>query len=51
MIYFMFEQFELKPTFWFIENPRGGMRKMNFMRELEPLRHTMLTQNSNSTQR
>lgn len=32
---------ELKPTFWFIENPRGGMRKMNFMRELEPLRHTI----------
>lgn len=22
---------ELKPKFWFIENPRGGMRKMNFM--------------------
>lgn len=25
---------ELKPTYWFIENPRGGMRKMRFMREL-----------------
>lgn len=25
---------ELAPTYWFIENPRGGMRKMNFMREL-----------------
>lgn len=23
---------ELKPTYWFIENPRGGMRKMNFMK-------------------
>ena len=23
---------ELKPTCWFIENPRGGMRKMNFMK-------------------
>ena len=22
---------ELKPTFFFIENPRGGLRKMNFM--------------------
>lgn len=25
---------ELNPRFWFIENPRGGMRKMNFMRGL-----------------
>ena len=25
---------ELQPTFWFIENPRGGMRKMNFMQGL-----------------
>lgn len=25
---------ELKPTFWFIENPRGGMRKMTWMRDL-----------------
>lgn len=25
---------ELKPDFWFIENPRGGMRKMNFMGNL-----------------
>ena len=25
---------ELNPTYWFIENPRGGMRKMNFMRGL-----------------
>lgn len=25
---------ELKPTYWFIENPRGGMRKMDFMRDL-----------------
>lgn len=22
---------ELQPKYWFIENPRGGMRKMNFM--------------------
>ena len=25
---------ELNPVYWFIENPRGGMRKMNFMKEL-----------------
>lgn len=25
---------ELKPTFYFIENPRGGMRKMEWMQEL-----------------
>ena len=25
---------ELKPRYWFIENPRGGMRKMRFMQEL-----------------
>jgi site-specific DNA-cytosine methylase len=25
---------DLKPKFWFIENPRGGMRKMDFMRGL-----------------
>ena len=25
---------ELNPSYWFIENPRGGMRKMRFMREL-----------------
>lgn len=24
---------ELNPTYWFIENPRGGMRKMMFMRD------------------
>lgn len=24
----------LSPRFWFIENPRGGLRKMNFMRAL-----------------
>lgn len=24
----------LKPKYYFIENPRGGMRKMNFMKEL-----------------
>lgn len=25
---------ELKPKYWFIENPRGGFRKMDFMRPL-----------------
>ena len=25
---------ELAPTYWFIENPRGGMRKMDFMQGL-----------------
>lgn len=25
---------ELKPKYWFIENPRGGMRKMDFMEGL-----------------
>ena len=25
---------ELSPRFWFIENPRGGLRKMDFMQEL-----------------
>lgn len=25
---------ELKPKYYFIENPRGGMRKMNFMKDL-----------------
>lgn len=25
---------ELKPKYWFIENPRGGLRKMNFMRDI-----------------
>lgn len=25
---------ELKPKFWFIENPRGGLRKMHFMQGL-----------------
>lgn len=25
---------ELKPKYWFIENPRGGMRKMDFMKYL-----------------
>lgn len=26
--------YELNPKVWFIENPRGGMRKMSFMRDL-----------------
>ena len=25
---------ELAPTYYFIENPRGGMRKMNFMKDI-----------------
>ena len=25
---------ELKPKYWFIENPRGGFRKMDFMQQL-----------------
>lgn len=25
---------ELNPKYWFIENPRGGLRKMNFMHDL-----------------
>src|SRR5699024_6904117 len=25
---------ELKPKYYFIENPRGGMRKMNFMKDI-----------------
>lgn len=32
---------ELKPKFWFIENPRGGMRKASFMRNMEQYRHTV----------
>lgn len=30
---------EIQPTFWFIENPRGGLRKMDFMQGLP--RHTI----------
>lgn len=30
---------ELDPTYWFIENPRGGMRKMSWMQDLP--RHTV----------
>lgn len=25
---------ELNPKYWFIENPRGGLRKMNFMKDI-----------------
>lgn len=32
---------ELKPKYWFIENPRGGMRKASFMRNLNKYRHTV----------
>lgn len=31
---------ELEPKFFFIENPRGGMRKMDFMKEI-PHRYTI----------
>lgn len=30
---------ELQPKYWFIENPRGGLRKMDFMKDLP--RHTV----------
>jgi site-specific DNA-cytosine methylase len=30
---------ELQPTYWYIENPRGGLRKMGFMQNLP--RHTI----------
>lgn len=30
---------QLRPRYWFIENPRGGLRKMDFIRELP--RHTV----------
>lgn len=30
---------ELKPKYWFIENPRGGLRKMSFMQDCP--RHTV----------
>lgn len=32
---------ELNPKYWFIENPRGGMRKAKFMQELNKYRHTV----------
>lgn len=32
---------ELKPKYWFIENPRGGMRKSAFMKPYNNLRHTV----------
>lgn len=25
---------ELKPKYWYVENPRGGLRKMDFMKEI-----------------
>ena len=41
---------ELNPKYWFIENPRGGLRKMRFMKDLPrytltycPVSHTHLT--------
>ena len=32
---------QLNPKYWFIENPRGGMRKASFMRDLNKYRHTV----------
>lgn len=32
---------ELKPKYWFIENPRGVLRKMECMQPLEKYRHTV----------
>ena len=32
---------ELNPKYWFIENPRGGMRKATFIRDLNKYRHTI----------
>ena len=32
---------ELDPKYWFIENPRGGMRKAKFMQPINNLRHTV----------
>jgi site-specific DNA-cytosine methylase len=32
---------ELQPKYWFIENPRGVLRKMPFMQEINQYRHTV----------
>lgn len=32
---------ELKPKYWFIENPRGGMRKSTFMKPYKKNMHTV----------
>ena len=32
---------ELSPKYWFIENPRGGMRKASFIQPINHLRHTV----------
>ena len=32
---------EIEPKWWFIENPRGKLRKMPFMEELDCVRHTV----------
>lgn len=32
---------QLNPKFWFIENPRGGMRKAEFIQEFNKYRHTV----------
>lgn len=31
----------LRPEYWFIENPRGGMRKSTFMQPINQYRHTI----------
>lgn len=32
---------ELQPKYWFIENPRGGMRKATFTQDINDKRHTV----------
>lgn len=32
---------ELNPKYWFIENPRGGMRKASFIQEINKYRYTV----------
>jgi hypothetical protein len=32
---------ELNPRYWFVENPRGGMRKSTFMKPYNQYRHTV----------
>lgn len=32
---------DLKPKYWFVENPRGGMRKSTFMHKYNKYRHTV----------
>lgn len=32
---------KIEPKYWFIENPRGGMRKASFMQDINEYRHTI----------